>query len=107
MKTLVVFAFAVALCCTAALAGDGKVSRPSLSKMGLSGMKPMADQEGSRIRGQFLFYPPHPIDGIFYLPQPIYPPHPTGGFHFYRRIRSSSPSPADPLEASRKGHSVS
>jgi hypothetical protein len=98
MRTLVVFAFSVALCCTAALAGDGKVSRPSLSKMGLSGMKPMADQEGAAIRGQFLFWPPVPIDPIRYPPNPIFPPHPTGGIHFFPPVPIHIPFPSSPVK---------
>jgi hypothetical protein len=65
--------------------------------MGLSGMKPMTDQEGSQVRGQFFFFPPNPIDGIFYPPQPIYPPHPTGGIHFFPPHPVQLPFPSGPI----------
>jgi hypothetical protein len=82
MKTLIVFAFALALSSVSALAADGKVSHSSLAKMGLSGIKQMTDHEGSSIRGQAVFYPPHPVIGridrilfaelrVFYPPTPI------------------------------------
>jgi hypothetical protein len=63
MKTLVVFAFAVAVSIAPASAADGKVSHSALVKMGLSGMKQMTDQQGSSIRGRAVLYPPHPIIG--------------------------------------------
>lgn len=63
MKTLIVFAFAVAFSMAPASAADGKVSHPSLAKMGLSGMKHMTDQQGSSIRGRAVLYPPQPIIG--------------------------------------------
>jgi hypothetical protein len=34
-----------------ALAGDGQVSKNSLAKMGLSGMKVVPDREGMQVRG--------------------------------------------------------
>jgi len=66
------------------LAADGKVSRSSLAKMGLSGMRQMTDQQGSSIRGQAVFFPPHPIIGridrlILADLRLLYPPHPIIG----------------------------
>jgi hypothetical protein len=64
MKTLIVFAFVIALSSASALAADGKVAHSSLAKMGLSGMRQMTDQEGSSIRGQAVFFsPPVPVIG--------------------------------------------
>ena len=79
MKTLVMLACMVAVSSAPALAADGSVSRSSLSKMGLSGMTHMTDQQGSSIRGQAVFYPPVPIIGRLHF----FPPHPVRGIHFY------------------------
>jgi hypothetical protein len=84
MKTLVAFAFVLALSSVSALAAEGKVSHSSLSRMGLSGMKPMTDQEGSSIRGQAVFFPPHPVIGridriLFAELRAFFPPTPVIG----------------------------
>lgn len=51
MKSLIAFASVVALSVTPAFAAEGHVSNQSLAKMGLSGMKAMADNQGAQIRG--------------------------------------------------------
>jgi hypothetical protein len=85
MKTLIAFAFVLALSSVSALAADGKVSHSSLSKMGLSGMRQMTDREGSSIRGQAaVLYPPQPIIGridriLFAELRAFYPPTPVIG----------------------------
>lgn len=72
MKTLIAFAFVLALSSVSAWAADGKVSHSSLAKMGLSGMKQMTDQQGSSIRGRAVVSPPSPIVGrVLFPPVPI------------------------------------
>jgi hypothetical protein len=51
MKSLIAFASVVALSVVPAFAAEGHVSHQSLAKMGLSGMKAMADAQGAQIRG--------------------------------------------------------
>jgi|SRR5580700_1609684 hypothetical protein len=50
MKSLIALA-SVAMLAVPAFAGEGHVSNQSLAKMGLSGMKAMADSQGTQIRG--------------------------------------------------------
>jgi hypothetical protein len=50
MKSLIALA-TVAMLAVPAFAGEGHVSNQSLAKMGLSGMKAMADSQGTQIRG--------------------------------------------------------
>lgn len=50
MKSLIALA-SVAMLAVPAFAGEGHVSNQSLAKMGLSGMKAMADSQGAHIRG--------------------------------------------------------
>jgi hypothetical protein len=50
MKSLIALA-SVAMLAVPAFAGEGHVSNQSLAKMGLSGMKAMADSQGAQIRG--------------------------------------------------------
>jgi hypothetical protein len=51
MKVLLGLASVVVLSVAPAFAGDGQVSHQALAKMGLSGMKAMADSQGAQIRG--------------------------------------------------------
>ncbi|HEV8003087.1 MAG TPA: hypothetical protein VGP63_24590 [Planctomycetaceae bacterium] len=51
MKTLLSVAALVVLAAAPAMAGDGRVSHHSLSKMGLSGMQVMSDAQGMTVRG--------------------------------------------------------
>jgi hypothetical protein len=51
MKSLIAFASVVALSVVPAYAAEGHVSNQALAKMGLSGMKAMADAQGAQIRG--------------------------------------------------------
>jgi hypothetical protein len=50
MKSLIALA-SVAMLAVPAFAGEGHVSNQSLAKMGLTGMKAMADSQGAQIRG--------------------------------------------------------
>ena len=50
MKSLIALA-SVAMLAVPAFAGEGHVSNQSLAKMGLTGMKTMADSQGAQIRG--------------------------------------------------------
>ena len=52
MRRFISVACVIALAAAPALAGDGQVSKQSLSRMGLSGMKVVPDQEGLQVRGQ-------------------------------------------------------
>jgi hypothetical protein len=51
MRRFVVFACALALLSAPALAADGQVSKSSLERMGLGGMKVVSDQDGLQVRG--------------------------------------------------------
>jgi hypothetical protein len=51
MKSLIALASVAMLAATPAFAAEGHVSNQSLAKMGLSGMKAMADSQGAHIRG--------------------------------------------------------
>jgi hypothetical protein len=51
MKSLIALASVVALSVAPAFAAEGHVSQKALANMGLSGMKAMADSQGSQIRG--------------------------------------------------------
>lgn len=51
MKSLIALASVAMLAVTPAFAAEGHVSNNSLAKMGLSGMKAMADSQGTQIRG--------------------------------------------------------
>ena len=51
MKSLIALASVVALSVSPAFAAEGHVSHKALANMGLSGMKAMADSQGSQIRG--------------------------------------------------------
>jgi hypothetical protein len=51
MRRFIFAACVLALTAAPAIAGDGQVPQNSLTKMGLSGMKVMPDQEGMRVRG--------------------------------------------------------
>jgi hypothetical protein len=50
-KTVLCIAAVVGLFAASATASNGRVSDRSLAKMGLSGMKSLSDEQGSRIRG--------------------------------------------------------
>jgi hypothetical protein len=52
MRRFISVACVIALAAAPALAGDGQVSKQSLSRMGLSGMKVVPDREGLQVRGQ-------------------------------------------------------
>jgi hypothetical protein len=51
MRHLLSLVCVIGLSVAPALAGDGHVTRQSLSKMGLSGMQVMTDDQGMQIRG--------------------------------------------------------
>jgi hypothetical protein len=51
MRRFIFVACVLALTAAPALAGDGQVSKATLSRMGLSAMKVVSDQEGMQIRG--------------------------------------------------------
>ena len=51
MKVLLGLAAVVAFSAASAMAGDGRLSDPSLAKMGLAGMHSMSDAQGLHIRG--------------------------------------------------------
>jgi hypothetical protein len=51
MKSLIALASVVALSVSPAFAAEGHVSQKALANMGLSGMKAMADSQGTHIRG--------------------------------------------------------
>ncbi|HXY37032.1 MAG TPA: hypothetical protein VEI07_22585 [Planctomycetaceae bacterium] len=51
MRCFISAACVIALASAPALAGDGQVSKQSLSRMGLGGMKLVSDQEGLQVRG--------------------------------------------------------
>ena len=52
MRHFISLACVLALTTVPALAGDGQISKQSLSRMGLSGMQILPDREGSQLRGQ-------------------------------------------------------
>jgi hypothetical protein len=51
MKTLLSIASVLVLSAAPAFAGQGQVSHQSLTKMGLSGMQLMSDDQGMQVRG--------------------------------------------------------
>jgi hypothetical protein len=51
MRRFISLACAIALMGAPAFAGDGQVSKRSLARMGLGGMKVTTDQEGLQVRG--------------------------------------------------------
>ncbi|HXY35224.1 MAG TPA: hypothetical protein VEI07_13420 [Planctomycetaceae bacterium] len=51
MKRFISAVCVLALTAAPALAGDGQVSKQSLSRMGLGGMKVVSEQEGLQVRG--------------------------------------------------------
>jgi len=51
MKLLIAFATVLCLSAVSAVAGDGRLSDQSLTKIGLGGMQVMSDTQGLEIRG--------------------------------------------------------
>lgn len=51
MKTLVTLAVVVCFASLPACAADGQISKSSLDRLGLAGLKPMSDVQGLEVRG--------------------------------------------------------